>query len=393
MSFKDFTSNFQRVEICNLGPDSIEDDMDSKGKKRWESINQMGAWKKRVTAGGCRNFIDTFHTNPQFRVNVVDADDEDDEDKGTLIVGLMQKGRRKKREEGLDLLTMGYAIYKTPDDAKAVDMATGTGGTLDKRFFQTNASVARSPSFINLREVTGRHKLTPGEYVILPSTFNPNEEGEFLLRIFSEKKNDGGEMDEETGMVDVEAKDGDVDNGGPPKDLSPQTDAQTEALKKAFQQIAGEDMEIDAYELKDILNAAFMKEFNFDGFSIETTRSMVALMDLDHSGKLGFEEFRALWDDIRLWKTAFKKYDKDNSGTFNSHELRECCRSIGYRLSNATFWSIVMRYARKDGTIEFDDFVLCCVRLKTIFDTFRAMDKGGKIEFTLDEFIKTCIYT
>ena len=45
-------------------------------------------------------------------MTVVDADEDDDEDTGTLIVGLLQKERRKKRKEGLDLLTTGYAIYK-----------------------------------------------------------------------------------------------------------------------------------------------------------------------------------------------------------------------------------------------------------------------------------------
>jgi hypothetical protein len=29
---------------------------------------------------------------------------------------------------------------------------------------------------------------------------------------------------------------------------------------------------------------------------------MVAMMDVDRSGKLGFEEFKALWVDIRHWK-------------------------------------------------------------------------------------------
>lgn len=57
------------------------------------------------------------------------------------------------------------------------------------KFFKYNASVARSPSFINLREVSCRFKLPPGVYAIIPSTFEPNEEGEFILRIFSEKKN------------------------------------------------------------------------------------------------------------------------------------------------------------------------------------------------------------
>lgn len=60
---------------------------------------------------------------------------------------------------------------------------------LDIDFFKDNPSVASSAAFINLREVTCRFKLPPGAYSIVPSTFDPNEEGEFLLRIFSENKN------------------------------------------------------------------------------------------------------------------------------------------------------------------------------------------------------------
>jgi len=46
---------------------------------------------------------------------VVDADEDDDENAGTVILALMQKERRKKRKEGLDLLTIGYAVYKVSD--------------------------------------------------------------------------------------------------------------------------------------------------------------------------------------------------------------------------------------------------------------------------------------
>ena len=63
ISFKDFQSNFTRLEICMMSPDSLLDD----GKKSWKSRRETGRWQKGVTAGGCRNFIETFHINPQFR--------------------------------------------------------------------------------------------------------------------------------------------------------------------------------------------------------------------------------------------------------------------------------------------------------------------------------------
>jgi len=44
-----------------------------------------------------------------------------------------------------------------------------------------------------------------------------------------------------------------------------------------------------------------------EGFSKDVCRSMVAMMDVDRSGKLGFEEFKTLWIDIRHWKVKFKQ--------------------------------------------------------------------------------------
>lgn len=38
-------------------------------------------------------------------------------------------------------------------------------------------------------QVSSRFKLPPGHYLIVPSTYEPNEDGEFLIRVFSEQKN------------------------------------------------------------------------------------------------------------------------------------------------------------------------------------------------------------
>lgn len=61
------------------------------------------------------------------------------------------------------------------------------GGRADRDFFAYHASTARSPVFINSREVTGRYLLDPGSYLVIPTTFEPGHTGEFIVRIFSEK--------------------------------------------------------------------------------------------------------------------------------------------------------------------------------------------------------------
>ena len=48
--------------------------------------------------------------------------------------------------------------------------------------------------FRNLREVSGRFKLPPGNYLIVPSSFNPDEQGDFILRVFTEQAVNSAEL-------------------------------------------------------------------------------------------------------------------------------------------------------------------------------------------------------
>uniref|UniRef100_A0A8C7D045 Calpain-3 n=1 Tax=Oncorhynchus kisutch TaxID=8019 RepID=A0A8C7D045_ONCKI len=151
MSFEDFKKNYTKIEICNLTPDALEDD---KIHKWTVSVNE-GRWVRGCSAGGCRNYPDTFWTNPQFRLCLLEEDDdsEDNEVACSFVVSLMQKNRRKERKLGANLFTIGFAIYEV-----SLSMH-GNKQHMQKDFFLFNSSKARCKSYINLREVTQRFRL------------------------------------------------------------------------------------------------------------------------------------------------------------------------------------------------------------------------------------------
>ncbi|XP_029708156.2 calpain-A isoform X4 [Aedes albopictus] len=383
MSYRDFTRYFDRIEICNLSPDSLSDEQVNRGKLRWEMSTFEGEWAIGSTAGGCRNYLQTFWHNPQYVVHLEDPDADDEEGNCTVIIALMQKNRRSRRNMGVDCLTIGFAVYRVTER----DLAQKP---LKMNFFKYNASVARSPAFINLREVSCRFKLPPGDYLIVPSTFEPNEEGEFLIRVFSECKNSMEENDEEVGVGEID------DRIAPDVPVPSQPSPQRQAMERLFLDVAGADGEVDWVELKRILDHSFRDvDQGGTGFSKDVCRSMVAMLDTDQSGKLGFEEFQTLLTDISKWKAVFKLYDQDQTGRLSAFELREALHSAGYHLNNRILNGLVHRYGSRDGSIAFDDFIMCAVKIKTMIDIFRERDTEGTnmATFSMDEWVEKTLYS
>jgi calpain len=180
ISFEDFRRNFEKLEVCNLGPDVMQEVQQMTGiqtkQETWAVRSFDGIWRRGQTAGGCRNYLRTFAMNPQYHIKLRDADPNDDDDLCTLIIGVLQKYRRELKSHGVETLAIGFALY---------EIRGGVRRKLDTEFFANTKSCGRSPAFINLREVTGRFRVPPGEYVIIPSTYEPNEEADFMLRIFT----------------------------------------------------------------------------------------------------------------------------------------------------------------------------------------------------------------
>uniref|UniRef100_A0A8C4UGF0 Calpain-3 n=1 Tax=Falco tinnunculus TaxID=100819 RepID=A0A8C4UGF0_FALTI len=361
ISFEDFMRHFTKLEICNLTPDTLEADK----LQTWTVSVNEGRWVRGCSAGGCRNYPDTFWTNPQYRLKLLEEDDdpEDEEVVCSFLVALMQKNRRKERKLGANLYTIGFAIYEVP--------MHGTKHHLQKDFFLYNASKARSKTYINMREISERFRLPPNEYVIIPSTYEPHQEGEFILRVFSEKRTVAACALPLTGCHQIFLV-------SPPNISCPiifVSDRANSNKELTADEDAGKDGEKTNLDEKKV--SAANKDLKTEGFELESCRSMIALMDTDGSGKINFDEFRHLWDKIKSWQKIFKRYDTDHSGTINSYEMRNAVNDAGFRLNNQLYDIITMRYADKNMNIDFDSFICCFVRLDAMFRAFHAFDKDG----------------
>lgn len=155
-----------------------------------------------------------------------------------------------------------------------------------------------------------------------------------------------------------------------------------------FTAIAGQDGEVDAEELQKCLTQSGISG-TYSPFSLETCRIMIAMLDRDYTGKMGFNEFKELWTALNAWKQNFITIDQDRSGTIEHHELNQAIVAMGFRLSPQTLTAIVKRYS-KNGRIFFDDYVACCVKLRALTDFFRRRDhlQQGVANFVYDDFLQ-----
>uniref|UniRef100_A0A673XUT2 Calpain-1 catalytic subunit n=1 Tax=Salmo trutta TaxID=8032 RepID=A0A673XUT2_SALTR len=291
MSFRDFLREFSRLEICNLTADALQ----ASQVKKWSSALYPGEWRRGSTAGGCRNYPATFWLNPQFKV-ALQHPDTDGQSGCSFLVALMQKDRRRQRREGKDMETIGFTIYEA-------------GVHLKRDFFLTHSSSARSELFINLREVSTRFCLPQGEYIVVPSTFEPQKDGDFVLRVFSEKP--------------------------------------TSEISKLL---------LGMISTPCLLLPTFVNNLS---------------------------------PSPPPRQTVFRKFDLDKSGTMSSYEMRMALESSGFKLTNHLFQLIILRYAKEDLNVDFDNFVNCLIRLETMFKTFKEMDTDvdGVVSFS---FFQVC---
>ena len=106
-------------------------------------------------------------------------------------------------------------MYRVND---GVDVSIYQSGVGEKIYPKDLERIGTSGSYINKREVTYQCRVTPGNYIIIPSTYEPNREAKFLLRLYTESPSDSISMNidkPDVGPPDFDFRDG----KGPEKDF------------------------------------------------------------------------------------------------------------------------------------------------------------------------------
>ncbi|CAF0795249.1 unnamed protein product [Adineta ricciae] len=203
MLYSDWLKNFEQIQICNLSPDSFEGQLSAQQGKRiaWHRTQFDGAWIKGQTAGGCgQPRIESFFTNPQYLVNVTETDIEGGDGLCTIICACLQKYTRQKRQQTRVQQAEEYInlrLYRIKDSVNVSQVEQGC------KFYPKDLErQGDTGSYINKREVTGRFRVKPGNYILIPSTYESDREGEFLVRIFTEGGSAGKSLTEEQPDID-----------------------------------------------------------------------------------------------------------------------------------------------------------------------------------------------
>ncbi|XP_019909411.2 calpain-1 catalytic subunit isoform X2 [Esox lucius] len=321
ITVEDFCKHFRSVDICCLCPDFL----DKNPACHWTATVHEGRWVTGTTAGGCLNFPDTFWINPQYQVKIEGLKKVCSETQGdyNILVTLMQKPDKRNRRLA-KTLHIGFYIFGVPSQMK------GHRGKFPKTFFKTNVPVAKTEKYIDSRTVMGLFWLNPGEYLIVPTSFNPDETASFILSIFSKVETHIHENSNDHYMEEIPKptlKGEDID------------DKQT-----LFRKYCDQFGEVDAEQLQRCLNVNLLQGSvkETKGFSLESCRSMVALMDTSVTGRLNSVEFLRLWSKATTYKDIFLHSDVDRSGYLSVSQLRNAIMSSG--ATHFTDWWTAISY-------------------------------------------------
>ncbi|XP_070699002.1 calpain-1 catalytic subunit-like [Pempheris klunzingeri] len=373
MTLEDFCKFYSDLDICCLCPDFL----DGSSSCHWKTSFYEGRWVAGTTAGGCMNSLESFWTNPQYRVKIDKLFNGCSATLGekNMLVSLMQKPDKRNRRL-VQNLHIGFSIFEVTKEYEAHQ------GKFPASFFSRNKPVAQTKTYMNAREVMEFTMLEPGEYLIVPSTFSPNETASFILTILSKAETHVNETSRGHSHNHMEVEEPE-ENG---KDL--------ENKRILFRQYSDKYEEVDAEQLQTLLNEKILSgDLKSGGFSIDACRSMVALMDTSITGKLNGEEFVRLWKKVVTYKEIFFRTDVSQTGTLSLSELRNAIMATGKRISDDMLNLMALRYGSSSGHLSLESFISLIIRFDCMYQIFRQLSDGKAMTVRESEWMYISMYT
>uniref|UniRef100_A0A671RP42 Calpain 12 n=1 Tax=Sinocyclocheilus anshuiensis TaxID=1608454 RepID=A0A671RP42_9TELE len=323
IGIEDFCRLFNTVEMCSVNPDSMSGEAsDDTATPSWTLSSHQGTWVPMCSAGGSRRYPRSFWKNPQFQMILSEKDKQGEKKKCTVLVELLQKYRRQK--DKVHFLYIAFHIYKLQDEP----------GSLDQQFFSNNRPVARSGKYRSIRCVWRKVYLEPGSYVIVASTYRPNQQGEFFLRMVMSKP-----------VL--------------PEDLF--------RVQKWFDEKAGSDGRVNAVQFMDLC-------WKKTELPLETCRQLIFGEDTGGRGRLNRAQAEKLLTSLRNLQSVFFQFDEDSSGTMSPFELSLALNAAGVECDNVVVQLLWERFGAGEQYLPFCGFVSCVARLQVLFGKSMTRD-------------------
>lgn len=142
----------------------------------WKMLTFRGEWIVGENAGGLDN--DLFWKNPQHKIKI-----EDSKDNFTIIISLIQfrneNIRLKNQSTDKNYEPIGLYIYSIIDKDAQPDQ-NGIYSKDSLKFYK------HTRGFMPVKQISKRFDIEPGDYVVIPSFFQKNIPGCYVLRVYME---------------------------------------------------------------------------------------------------------------------------------------------------------------------------------------------------------------
>ncbi|XP_058254741.1 calpain-3-like isoform X2 [Hemibagrus wyckioides] len=354
ISMEDFCKCFSQLDICNYSPAFL----DGSSESHWIYSVHEGRWLAGSTAGGPMHLNDTFWTNPQFPVRITEINKscESATTQGpNILVSVLQKPDKRNRRLTRKL-HLGFCIFKTKDSRTASAAS----------FLSTINLVFATQVMRDAREITEYVKLDPGDYVIMPFTFEFNRTASFILGLCSKTETHAGEP------FMVFSSDG-----------------------KMLRQISDHYQEVNAEQLQRFLNEKYIGGGlqNTGGFSLDACQSIVAMMDVSVTGTLNAFELSELLKKIDLYKDIFYHVDSNRDGILSLMELRNAVEATGFRISDKLLELTNLRFADSTGRITLERFICLALRLSCMSEIFSKLTDRNFMHLKEHEWLQLTMYS